>query len=422
MSILKLCQLLMAIALAVTIVSSQLYAAGFAVNELSTNGLGRSNAGEASIAEDASVLSHNPGGLTRLKAITITGPIAFVEGSVNLGQVGDKDSDDDVTLVQTIPAFYIAAPVNDSLVLGLGGYTDFGFETDYISDFGGLAEAKKSDIKAYYITFSGGYKVTGKLSLGAGVSSIYAKADLSSRCVDGPSFCFLGGASSGDDIMSLSSDDNTYGWNVGALYEFTKSTRVGISYKSEVNITFEGDMSSDVMTGEVTLINPEGLNWNTSSSADLDLPAMLELSGYHELTDRLAVHASVQKTYWSSFHAPAIKIDNSTIAATTINENWQDVIRYGIGATYKINQAWTARAGYANDQTPTTNAERTLRLPDADRDLYSVGISWILSDAIQIDAAYQYLDGNESTINENGHSYTTDISANIFSIGGSYSL
>ncbi len=420
MSILKLRQLPAAIALAIA--SSQLHAAGFAVNELSTNGLGRANAGEAAIAEDASVLSHNSAGLTRLKTITITGSITFIEGSVNLGHVGDKDSDNSVTLVQTIPTFYIAAPVNDCLVLGLGGYTDFGFETDYISDFGGLAKANKSDVKAYYLTFSSGYKVTDKLSLGAGVSYIHAKADISSRCVDGPSFCFLVGVSSGDDIMSLSGDDNTFGWNIGVLYEFTKGTRLGISYKSEVNITFEGDMNSDVMIGEITFINPEGLNWNASSSADLDLPAMLELSAYHELTDRLAVHAGVQKTYWSSFHSPVIKIDNSTMAPTTANESWQNVIRYSIGATYKINQAWTVRVGYANDQTPTTNAERTLRLPDADRDLYSVGTSWMLNDAIQIDASYQYLDGRESTINENDQSYTTNISANIFSIGGSYSL
>ncbi len=61
MSIVKLRQLPTAIALVVA--SSQLHAAGFAANELSTNGLGRANAGEAAIAEDASVLSHNPAGL-----------------------------------------------------------------------------------------------------------------------------------------------------------------------------------------------------------------------------------------------------------------------------------------------------------------------------------------------------------------------
>lgn len=52
---------------AVALASSQLLAAGFALNEQSISGMGTGFAGRSSSAEDASTVYGNPAGMSRLK-------------------------------------------------------------------------------------------------------------------------------------------------------------------------------------------------------------------------------------------------------------------------------------------------------------------------------------------------------------------
>ena len=52
---------------AVALASSQLFAAGFALNEQSVSGMGTGFAGRSSSAEDASTVYGNPAGMSRLK-------------------------------------------------------------------------------------------------------------------------------------------------------------------------------------------------------------------------------------------------------------------------------------------------------------------------------------------------------------------
>ncbi|CAH0990427.1 47 kDa outer membrane protein [Sinobacterium norvegicum] len=401
---LKLRQLPLALAIAAA--TSQVNAAGFAINEHSAAGLGRANAGEAAIADDASTISHNPAGLTRIKTNTVTGALAYVDPTVKIDGPTDSLSSSSSAPSAVVPAGYFAAPINDKLVLGLGMYSDFGFKTDYDKDFGALASADVSDIVAYYLTGSMGYKVTDQLSLGLGISVVHATAELSSALPGGEV-----------NLMQLEGDDTTYGWNVGALYEFNEATRVGLSYKSEVKLSFDGDIKSDFIPA-----------WNAGGSADLDLPAMLELAGYHDINDQFAVHASIQRTYWSSFEELAIKVDNNGgTQVPVVIEDYQDVMRYSVGATYTLNPEWTLRAGIAYDETPSTDEHRTLRLPDSSRVLYSVGATWNVSDKMNIDAGYQYVDGETSSIEEptspiapNDTTFSATNSAHILSVGGSY--
>lgn len=58
--------------IAVALASSQLLAAGFALNEQSISGMGTGFAGRSSSAEDASTVYGNPAGMSRLKREQVT--------------------------------------------------------------------------------------------------------------------------------------------------------------------------------------------------------------------------------------------------------------------------------------------------------------------------------------------------------------
>ena len=72
---------------------------------------------------------------------------------------------------------------------------------------------------------------------------------------------------------------------------------------------------------------------------------------------------------------------------------------YGIGADYKLSNAFTVRAGLGFDQTPTNDAERTPRLPDNDRNVYSVGLTWAATPHFSVDAAYTRIEIKSPTVN-----------------------
>ncbi len=60
------------IGFAVAVASTQLFAAGFALNEQSISGMGTGFAGRSSSADDASTVFGNPAGMARLKREQVT--------------------------------------------------------------------------------------------------------------------------------------------------------------------------------------------------------------------------------------------------------------------------------------------------------------------------------------------------------------
>src|SRR5690606_10544220 len=91
---------------------------------------------------------------------------------------------------------------------------------------------------------------------------------------------------------------------------------------------------------------------------------------------------------------------------------WKDTTFVSLGAEYKLNEAWTLRGGVAHDETPTSIEHRTPRLPDDDRRWYSIGATWAVSDAMDVDFAFTHLKPKDPKI---------DISAGGSTITGPYS-
>jgi long-chain fatty acid transport protein len=75
-----------------------------------------------------------------------------------------------------------------------------------------------------------------------------------------------------------------------------------------------------------------------------------------------------------------------------------------VGATYHWNDSWSFRGGLAWDQTPVNSADRTVRLPDADRVWIAVGAQYRFNRNLVLDAGYVYIPMGNSDINQNAGS------------------
>lgn len=388
-----------------------LHAAGFQLAERSAAGLGRAFSGEAAIADDASVISSNPAGMILLDDNSISVGLQYIAPQVDVkgraatpgGLVRVKDSD--VAKDPVVPYFYYTRKVNDKLTLGLGTYSTFGLATDYSSEFAAIAGTDLSEITTVTINPSFAYRFSEHLTLGLGLDIVYAEGQISNT-------------SGGNTVFDLEGDDWAAGWNIGALYEINDRTRVGLHYRSSIELDLEGDAK----LGPPIPVPP-----HTSLPADLNvkLPDSVEASVYHQINDQWAIHGDILWTHWSQFKelAPSVgiaPIDDSLLT----EENWDDAFRYAIGTTYTHSEKLTLRAGLAFDESPSSDDNRTLRIPDSDRIWLSIGASVQLNPCYKLDLGYTHIFAKDSDIeflhaggNDKQFSGTASGDVNLFGLG-----
>jgi long-chain fatty acid transport protein len=127
-----------------------------------------------------------------------------------------------------------------------------------------------------------------KLSLGFGISAMWAEATLT-RAVN------FGGAGQGS--VNIKGDDWGFGYNLGAIYQATTDTRIGIAYRSKVEQHLDGDAKFRRPAG----VPNAGAAADGDVTADVSLPASLSLSAFSQLNDKWELMGDVTWTRWSQF-------------------------------------------------------------------------------------------------------------------------
>jgi long-chain fatty acid transport protein len=371
-------------------------AAGFALIEQSGGGMGNSFAGAAAVAEDASTVFFNPAGMSYLQGQqgavaahvisvsskfsgTATNPAALGGGAASGGTGGDAGA------TALVPNLYLVKPFGERLRFGLGVNAPFGLATEYDSNWIGRFQGIKSELTTVNINPSVSYKVTDAFSIGAGVNYQHADAELTNAVV-------LGAGLSGN--TRLEADDAAWGWNIGAIFQVTPATRIGVAYRSEIDYTLEGSVTTTNSAGAVVAAA------GGPSQAEVTFPDSLSISLALAVSDRLQVLADVTSMGWSSIkQVRVINTTNGTLR-DVLSFDFDDTLRYSIGANYSWGGTWTLKAGLAYDETPVRNATtRTVRLPDSDRTWISFGGQRMVGKNGRLDLGYAHLFIDDTDIN-----------------------
>jgi long-chain fatty acid transport protein len=190
-----------------------------------------------------------------------------------------------------------------------------------------------------------------------------------------------------DGFVTLKGDSWAWGYNAGALYEFSQDSRTGIAYRSRIKQKLEGEAD---FSG-IPVLNPTGRFLDTGIKADATLPDTFSLSHWHKLFKYFAVMADVTWTNWSTFKEIRIRFDNPVENDAVTTTQWKDSFRYGIGAVY-MPGPWVFRTGLAYDKTPVPDADRsTPRIPDGDRTWVALGVGYKFSEEVSVNAGYAHL-------------------------------
>ena len=468
---------------AATLAPALTMASGYKLNEQSAAGMGTAHAGRAAMAEDASVVFYNPAAMTELDRAQLTAGFTYIKGNgeftgeatnaagekITGADDADPYSDGGNYLGEAfIPFVYYVQPINDKFSVGLGIFSPFGTSTNYEDDFVGGGFADETSLKSIEIAPTFAYKINDQLSIGGGIDIVYMDG-LLSKFVDSVPYSSAVNGLAGEAYplgqtqyrgyeshYEVSGDDWGYGWNLGVYYKLSEKTTVGFAYRSEIEITLEGD--STFANNELAVYDDNDTPANPANPATiaddsvttisvapqasevpLTTPASATIAVTHQATDELLLQAGATWTGWSSFQnfdviateraTPSLAdgLDISDIAYDSgngldagnighIDERWVDVWAVALGGTYQLNDKLALRAGYAFDQSPVRDEFRTARVPSSDRQWLTFGAGYVVNSDLSFDVAAGYLFMNPmdlEEINKKNDNTATDSKASV---------
>ncbi|UPR52963.1 outer membrane protein transport protein [Vibrio cyclitrophicus] len=371
------------LAVTITLASSQAMAAGFQLNAQSATGIGRAFAGDAVIADNASVMARNPAAMAlfdktelSLGFESITSMIEVKDAQYFGQPVADTDDVGDTSIA---PNIHLIVPVNDKFAWGVNAYTNFGTKTEFEDDYAAEVYGGLTDVMSINFGLAGSYRLNDQWSFGVGLDLIYGEGTMKRS------------APNSQGSVYLLDVDKATGWavgfNLGTVYELDENNRFGLAYHYSPEFTAEDDKGQEIT---------------------LPLPDIFEFSGYHKIEDtKFAVHYSVQWIGWGDFDQ--IEFRNLDQATSPIGGasgsydkayQWQDGWHYAIGGTYYLNTDWTLRAGYMYD-TSAQDELTSISVPDSDRQWFSAGFTYHISEKSNVDLGLTYLLGDDVNVEEN---------------------
>jgi long-chain fatty acid transport protein len=388
--------------------SSYAVASGFALLEQNASGLGNGYAGQAATAENASTIFANPAGMTQLKDREISLGVAaiapsfkFTDGGSSVGFLGGKGTGGDAGRTGYVPNVFMSWNINKDLYIGAGLSAPFGLKTEYDTPWLGAAQSTSFSIDTYNFNPSIGYRLNDAVSIGGGVN--WMQMNVTYKRVASVAAPSLAAA---PVVATLSG--SAWGWNAGALFTVSSTTKLGVSYRS----TVQQELSGDINVGAPASAQ------SGNATASVKLPDSLIFSATNQVTDKWQLLGDLAWTGWSSI--PKLDLNNTTLGtvAQTLNTDFRDTWRIAFGANYRYSPDMKLKFGIAFDQTPVKGpSTRLTSLPDNDRTQLSAGTQFLLSNGSTLDLGISYLMISDSQINNN---QTTATVANRGTVTGNY--
>ncbi|OEF04949.1 outer membrane protein transport protein [Vibrio genomosp. F10] len=363
-----------------SLASAQVAAAGFQLNAQSATGLGRAFAGDAVIADNASVMARNPAAMAlfddvelSLGFVSITSQIEVKDATYSQVGSGLVAADSNTTPsnysdagdTSFAPNIHLIVPVNEQFAWGVNAYTNFGTKTEFDDTFVAEQFGGKTEILSMNLGLAGSYRINEQFSVGAGLDLIYGQGTMQRTF-------------KGNDLINVEEADVWgVGFNVGAVYELDTNNRFGLAYRYSPEMEAKDDKGQKIT---------------------LPLPDMFEFSGFHKIEDtKFAVHYSAQWIGWKAFDEVPLDVANPLI--TSKEYQWKNAYHLSLGGTYYLNQDWTLRAGYMYDAS-AQDEMTSVSVPDSDRNWLSAGFTYNIDAKSNIDFGFTYLLGKDVVVEE----------------------
>ena len=357
----------------------------FLINEHDARVTGRGGAAAAS-DDDASAIVFNPGGLALAEGtmIMVGTSLYIAEGSYENATTPKVTTDSPPT---PVPNLYASSRLTDMVAVGIGVHLPFGLAVSYPDNHPQSTVAQDSSVRTLFISPTVGFnlhKQVPGLSVGVGLDIVPASVELKRSVVFGTT----------RGTVDLAADTVGFGFRAGVMYHppAVKGLKLGMMYRSQVDLGFEGQADFDIAEPYRSQLPPDG-----NATTTINLP--MSVSGgiaYSPVTDLEVEFDAVWINWSNTFTKDANRGGDATSLSITlpdgstsdVPEDYKDTVTYRVGLDYRLpKQKMNLRAGFIYDPTPIPTTTQTAQLPDVDRIALTIGASTELSSMLSLHAS-----------------------------------
>lgn len=396
------------------------YSGAFSLyTEASGAAIGNFGAGLAAEARDATTGWYNPAGLVLLhkQQLVASGigvfPSTVLSGTTTFRTDGLNPYSETFRGVEAaesavVPSVHYALPLGENAAFGFSVVSPFGLSTNYPKTAAVRYGATYTQMITVNLSPELGGRITENITIGGGLDLQWARVTFN-RMIGAPTLMVLVGnnPTALDSEITNQGTSTGIGYHIGLLGTFNdEHTKIGINYQSKMKHIFHGTSVLKGVLADIDILDTGATFSNhILTSNDVQLPDILALSVYHDVNKKLALLGSVVYTGWSVFKNPTLKnVDvfspavGQAVIDSTLVQDYQDTWRFALGANYKLNEKYMLRAGIGYDETPTVDAQRDARLPDANRMALAIGGRYEATKSISVDVGYTYLWATERAV------------------------
>jgi len=417
------------------------FATGFSIYEAGTRATALGGAFTAS-ADDGSALFYNPAGLSfqsgtsiDLNAMAIQPRFKFAEAtSMSSGAPATGEGADNTFLV---PGAYVTHNGGGKLSFGIGVYAPFGLGVEWNDPNAWIGRQASYDvsIETVYVTPAISYLFGETFAVSLGLDLAHQNLKLNRLSLD-PTH----GENAINQAIDGSSDLNvtpTLGLmfrpdeklSVGLMYHHKKAMKYTDGSLELSNVAASGTAADNFAT--VLLANLNGGvptdALKTTVESELNLPWILSLGLSYRFSEKFRAEANYVRFGWSEFKSLELKTPIGALNQT-LDFDYEDSWQIRTGVEFSVNEKLDLMGGYVRDTTPQPIQSVSPILPDSDRNDYSLGLRYKLTNW-DFNFAYMAVIGEDRTNIVDGRSaagsatYPTGTYkslANIFGVGASY--
>ncbi len=369
-------QLALACGISLLAASSTLRASGFAVPELSLAGLGLSNALVAN-SDELGAIPYNSSAMSFHDHHSVSGGLILFLPTLEVAMASGKHESEHESSV-VIPNLQATFKATDSISLGLGAYVPFGLGTLWsVGTFPqlsqpigplpgggflppGIFHPTESKLELFAISPTVAYKVNDGLSIAGGLDYYNARKVLFNT-----------------GFVRIRGDGDAWSWNASAMFR-NGPVSVGASYHSAVTVGLDGNFNA--------MGSP-----SVPVDADLELPSRFQAGVRYAFTDRLAAEVDWTHTGWSDFDVLQVTAKANGAVLTQSVNNWDDANAYRLGLSYDVTGDTQLRFGYTYDEQGQNDEFFSARIPDANRQLFSIGVAHGMGGGWELEGGYMYV-------------------------------
>jgi len=372
------------IALLSLVASSVLLAGGYKIPETSLNAVAL---GAANIAHNksADAAYYNPANMVFMadeNAIEVDLMYIKLDPTNYQNSAGTVDIDAQTENFLVPSVHYVSSKMNGGARFGLSVVSPGGLSKRW-DDAPAVYSAEEFTLQTVELNPTVALPIGDKIGVALGLRIVHSKGVVKSTAPIA--------------TRDMEGDSIDFGYNIALAYKPTSELELGLTYRSKVDLSVEGDAALSYRDVANNFGGGAGALYTSDSSANVSvpLPATLSLAAAYTFPTKTTLEFVYERNYWSAYqeldfnYGSDVNFVTNYVFGAPINKDWKDTNTFRLGLTQELDTL-TLMAGLVYDQTPVPDETLSFELPDSNSIAVSIGGRYAINKQIDVGLAALY--------------------------------